>query len=774
MLEKVSEQAAQANATARSTERLRYHNRISNPHNNANASQNNAQMSAQDRLALLKSMQSSNKWAKPTIPDTATPNNHLPYTKTVRDRGHAPVTSQWTNTESRRNPESVNESHPPANKHHSNPSNSARSMFNHINQHSGSNSNHQQDSQASHWAKRKQLDRERQARRNQSSRIKPYAKHNGDDVDHDSSIVAERHKEKTTKKQPVVKLLQHTVANLGRLLVLVLVKQLAERMNSTGLTVTAHDHVLTADEASLVVMEFGYTPYPLRPPVVTVMGHVDHGKTSLLDALRKTSVAAGEAGGITQHIGAFSVMLPSKQRITFLDTPGHAAFCAMRARGAHTTDIVVLVVAADDSVMPQTIEAIEHAQAAKVPIIVAINKCDKEDADPSKVKNDLLRYGVQLEEHGGDTQIVEVSAVTGKGLEELEENILVQAELLDLRAEDSIPAEGIILESGVDKGLGKAWCLKPGMTVLAGTAHGRARVMINDQGATVKEAGPGTPIKLTGWRNLPAAGDELLVADSEELAKKAIQNRMERIERQKELQDLEAINEKRRILREEENEDGGDVVETQTSTIPELPLVIKGDVSGTVEAVVSSLQGLPANKVRLNVIHAGVGAITDSDVDLAATAQGMIFGFNVKYDKRVQSHARASNVKIVTQTVIYRLIEEAKKQLIALLPKVYEPKVNGEARVLQLFSINTKGRQYASVAGCRVTNGVIKRGEKVRVLRGQDTVFDGQLETLKNVKKDIDEAGKGLECGMSFIGFQDFQPDDIVQSYVMVEKEQTL
>jgi translation initiation factor IF-2 len=226
------------------------------------------------------------------------------------------------------------------------------------------------------------------------------------------------------------------------------------------------------------------------------------------------------------------------------------------------------------------------------------------------------------------------------------------------------------------------------------------------------------------------------------------------------------------MLREEENEDEN--IETQPSTIPELPLVIKGDVSGTVEAVVSSLQGLPSNKVRLNVIHSSVGAITESDVDLAAAAQGMLFGFNIKYDKRVQAHARASNVKIVTQTVIYRLIEEAKKQLVALLPKVYEPKVNGEARILQLFSINIKGRQYANVAGCRVTNGVIKRGEKVRVLRGQHTVFDGQLETLKNVKKDIDEAGKGLECGMSFIDFQDFQPDDIVQSYVMIEKEQTL
>jgi translation initiation factor IF-2 len=526
-------------------------------------------------------------------------------------------------------------------------------------------------------------------------------------------------------------------------------------MHSAGLQETAHDHLLTADEASLVVIELGYSPvvnneaafdlfprprpedmsvYPLRPPVVTVMGHVDHGKTSLLDALRKTSVAAGEAGGITQHIGAFSVLLPSKQRITFLDTPGHAAFCAMRARGAQITDIVVLVVAADDGVMPQTIEAIQHAQAANVPIVVAINKCDKPNIDIKRVKEELLRYNVQLEEYGGDVQAVEVSALTGAGLDALEESILVQAELLDIRAETDIPAEGFVLESGVDKGLGnvatvlvKRGTLKRGDTIIAGTSYGRVRTMTTDQGENVVQAGPGTPVKVTGWKELPMAGDELLVAESEEQAKKAAHNRYERLERQKELKALEEINEKRRLMRDANAaSDEASASNVTKSQVPELPIVLKGDVSGSVEAVVGALAGLPSNKARIRVIQTGVGPISESDVDMAAAAKGIVLGFNVKCDKRVQQHARAHQVSVSTHNIIYRLLEDAKRRLVDLLPVEYEPTVTGEARILQIFTITLKGRMTTNVAGCRVMNGVMKRNERFRILRNGEIIFDGK------------------------------------------------
>lgn len=404
--------------------------------------------------------------------------------------------------------------------------------------------------------------------------------------------------------------------------------------------------------------------YPLRPPVVTIMGHVDHGKTTLLDSLRKTSVAAGEAGGITQHIGAFSVLLPSKQRITFLDTPGHAAFSAMRARGAHTTDIVVLVVAAEDGVMPQTAEAIKHAEEAGVPIIVAINKCDKYGAEPEKAKQALLKYGVTVEDLGGETQCIEVSGLTGKNLDKLEEAILTLAEVLDVRAEVDMKGEGHIIESQIEKGRGnvatvlvKRGTLRVGDTIVAGEAWCKVKALVNDTGKNVKEAPPGTPVKVMGWKDLPKAGDEMLGAESEEQAKLAVTNRVLKKERQEQLRTLVAINEKRRITAEEEDEEKLAVKEhkrkawlfhqgmldtypepihvkkqlsvaamaakeEEASEVKNLRMVVKGDVSGTVEAVCDALSGLPANQVHVSVIQSGVGNISESDIQFASSCNG--------------------------------------------------------------------------------------------------------------------------------------------------------
>ncbi|KAF8950968.1 hypothetical protein BGZ52_000963, partial [Haplosporangium bisporale] len=444
-------------------------------------------------------------------------------------------------------------------------------------------------------------------------------------------------------------------------------------MKAMGMEITRHDHILTSEEASLLALEYNVNPivgntetlfdltsrpepedmsiYPLRPPVVTIMGHVDHGKTTLLDSLRKTSVAAGEAGGITQHIGAFSVVLPSKQRITFLDTPGHAAFSAMRARGAHTTDIVVLT----------TAEAIKHAEEAGVPIIVAINKCDKYGAEPEKAKQALLKYGITVEDLGGETQCVEVSGLTGKNLDKLEEAILTLAEVLDLRAEVQMNGEGHIIESQIEKGRGsvatvlvKRGTLKVGDTIVAGDAWCKVKALVNDTGKNVKEAPPGTPVKVMGWKDLPKAGDEMLGAESEEQAKLAITNRALKKERQEQLKTLVAINEKRRITAEEEDEEKMAIREhkrkawlfhqgmldaypeapqtkrllsvaemaareEEESEVKNLRMVVKGDVSGTVEAVCDALSGLPANQVKVSVIQSGVGNISESDIQFASS-----------------------------------------------------------------------------------------------------------------------------------------------------------
>ncbi|KAF9919535.1 hypothetical protein FBU30_010907 [Linnemannia zychae] len=599
-------------------------------------------------------------------------------------------------------------------------------------------------------------------------------------------------------------------------------------MRAMSMEITRHDHILTSEEASLLALEYNVNPivgsteklfdltskpepedmsiYPLRPPVVTIMGHVDHGKTTLLDSLRKTSVAAGEAGGITQHIGSFSVLLPSKQRITFLDTPGHAAFSAMRARGAHTTDIVVLVVAAEDGVMPQTAEAIKHAEEAGVPLIVAINKCDKYGAEPEKAKQALLKYGITVEDLGGETQCVEVSGLTGKNLDKLEEAILTLSEVLDLRAEVDIPGEGHIIESQIEKGRGsvatvlvKRGTLRVGDTIVAGDTWCKVKALVNDTGKNVKEAPPGTPVKVMGWKDLPKAGDEMLGAESEEQAKQAVTTRALKKERQEQLKTLVAVNEKRRVTAEEEDEEKQALrdykrkvwlfhqgvldeypqaphvkkqlsvaamaaKEEEESDVKNLRVLVKGDVSGTVEAVRDAVSGLPANQVKVSVVQSGVGNITEGDIQFASSSNALLLGFNVKADKKLLQTARQLGVTIKSYSVIYKLLDDVKVEMAQLLPKDIEIQVVGEAKIAQIFPIKMKGGAIQNVAGCRITNGSINRKEDVRIVRNGETIFEGRLTTLKRVKEDIQEAKKGTECGMEFEGFQDLKEGDMIQS----------
>ncbi|ORX62468.1 translation initiation factor IF-2 [Hesseltinella vesiculosa] len=629
------------------------------------------------------------------------------------------------------------------------------------------------------------------------------------------------------------------VANLAKVFGIRMEKMIGT-MEELEMGSTKHDRMLSADESSLIAMQLNMNPIlderqsldlyprpkpedttnlPSRPPVVTIMGHVDHGKTTLLDTLRKTSVAAGEAGGITQHIGAFSVTLPSKKTITFLDTPGHAAFSAMRARGAQVTDIVVLVVAADDGVMPQTEEAIKHAQAAGVPLVVAVNKCDKHGVDASLVKQELSRYNVHLEEIGGEVPCVEVSGLTGLNLDQLEETIITLSEIMELKADqDPQGAEGVVLESQVEKGRGNVatvlvqrGVLKPGSVVVAGQTWCKIRSMTDHQGKPLKQAPPGTPVKVIGWKDVPVAGDEMLQAKDESTAKTVVTNREARRGRDQQLRDLDVINEKRRqqreILEHERlvekqyqkemmmynrglsdqvpeslgkrmsalqqtlQEDG--LIDTGNDVL-ELRAIVKGDVSGTVEAVVDSLSGLQNKQIRVKVVHSGVGQISDGDVQLAAACDGQVIGFNVKADKKVLSEAAKQAVAVKSYSVIYKLLDDVKEKLSDMLPPVVTTQVLGEASILQLFDITIKGKQTKPVAGCRVTNGIINRNGKVRVIRNKESIWEGQLDTLRQVKKDINEAKKGLECGMAFEGFTDFQPGDIIQQIQTIETRQKL
>ncbi|KAI0306547.1 P-loop containing nucleoside triphosphate hydrolase protein [Multifurca ochricompacta] len=571
----------------------------------------------------------------------------------------------------------------------------------------------------------------------------------------------------------------------------------------------SYDHVLTSEYAVLLAEEFNCNPVvndeaafdlyppppcvgaarlPLRPPVVTIMGHVDHGKTTLLDTLRSASVAKGEAGGITQHIGAFSVPIPSSaggnlQKITFLDTPGHAAFSAMRARGADVTDIVVLVVAADDGVRPQTKEVIQLVQRdAGVQLIVAINKIDKPGININNVHNALLVEGVQLEVMGGDVPSVEISGLTGQGLDQLMETISAVAEMQDLRADQFGQAYGRIIESNLQKGLGPVstilvlrGSLKSGVHLIAGTAHAKVRIMTDSTGSPVRTAGPGTAVTVSGWKELPGVGDEVLEG-SEQDVKKAVANRQRKAKEQAMMIDVDAINIQRRLDREQRvrEEDDHREVALKAEKTQELRLVIKADVSGSVEALTSALQCIGNENARVKIIFTGVGEITESDILLAKTSGSVLIAFSVPVPRSSAVAAGAHGIPIYSSKIIYQVIEDVRQRVANLLPPIYEKHISGEACVLQLFDIKLPGGRTKTIAGCRVTKGVVEKSKKVQVVRKGEVIHQGRLDTLRHLKIDITEASKGTECGASLESFGELRKDDVIQVYSDIELPRVL
>ncbi len=494
-----------------------------------------------------------------------------------------------------------------------------------------------------------------------------------------------------------------------------------------------------------------------RPPVVTIMGHVDHGKTSLLDAIRATNVAGGEAGGITQHIGAYQVTTPSGSKITFIDTPGHAAFTAMRARGAKVTDVVVLVVAADDGVMPQTVEAVQHAKAAKVPLIVAINKIDKPDAKPERVRTELLQHEVQVELLGGDVLDVEVSAKQKTNLDRLLETISLQAEILDLRANPDRPAEGTVIEAKLDRGRGpvatvlvQRGTLKVGDIVVAGAEWGRVRALVSDTGAPVEQAGPSTPVEVLGFNGTPEAGDRLAVVDNEGRAREVTAYRA----RQKRDRQAARATGARGSLEQM-------MTQLKASGRKDFQLVVKGDVQGSVEAIVGALDKLGTEEVAARVILSGVGGITESDVTLAEASGAAIIGFNVRAHKEAREAAERLGVEIRYYNVIYDLVDDVKKAMSGLLAPTMRETTLGNAQILQIFTVSKVGK----VAGCRVTDGVVQRGANVRLIRDNVVIHEGRLSQLKHLKDDVREVTAGHECGMSFESYQDMREGDVIECY---------
>jgi translation initiation factor IF-2 len=545
--------------------------------------------------------------------------------------------------------------------------------------------------------------------------------------------------------------------------------------------------VIDSDTAELVAAEFGHavrrvsesdveagflaandvddTSAP-RPPVVAVMGHVDHGKTSLLDALRETDVAAGEHGGITQHIGAYQVRLADGERVTFLDTPGHAAFSAMRARGAHVTDIVILVVAADDGVMPQTVEAIQHAKAAGAPLIVAINKIDKPEADPTRVINELLQHEVVVESLGGETQAVQVSATQKLGLDDLIEAIVLQAQVMDLRANPDRTAEGVVIESKLDRGRGavatvlvKRGALKRGDIVVAGANSGRVRALLNERDEQVEEAGPSVPVEILGLDGAPDPGEPFAVVENDARARELTAYRV-RLKRERSLTPVGA---------------GGSLADMMAKLVDkqvsELPLVVKADVQGSAEAIVGALAKLGTEEVQARIILSGAGGINESDVMLAKGAGAPILGFNVRASKQARDLAEREGVEIRYYAIIYDLIDDIKGVLSGMLAPIQRETFLGNAEVLQVFDISKVGK----IAGCRVAEGVVRKGARVRIVRADVVVLElGTLMTLKRFKDEVNEVQAGQECGMAFQGFQDIKAGDSIECFTVEEVKRTL
>ncbi|HPD83677.1 MAG TPA: translation initiation factor IF-2, partial [Alphaproteobacteria bacterium] len=548
------------------------------------------------------------------------------------------------------------------------------------------------------------------------------------------------------------------------------------------------NQTIDADTAELLVEEFGHTikrvtesdieqaietsedkPEDLveRAPVVTIMGHVDHGKTSLLDALRKTDVVAGEAGGITQHIGAYQITVgDDKKKVTFLDTPGHAAFTEMRARGANVTDIVVIVVSAADSIMPQTVEAINHAKAAEVPIIVAINKIDLPEANAVKVRQDLLQYELITEDMGGDIQAIEISAKQKLNLDKLVEAILLQAEVLELKANPNRAAQGAVVESKMEAGRGSVatvliqnGTLKIGDTFVVGSEFGRVRALINDKGEQIKEAGPGLPVEVLGLNGTPEAGDIMNVADEQ----KAREIATFRANKKREKQAL-AVTSNRTF----ENM----LAASQAGKTKTLPVVIKGDVHGSVEAIIGSLQKMTEDndEIAVQILHSGVGGITESDVTLANASNALLIGFNVRANAQAREQAEREGLAIRYYNIIYNVIDDAKAMLGGMLDPELREQYLGQAEIRQVFMIS----KYGNIAGCMVTTGIVKRGAKVRLLRDDVVIHEGTLKTLKRFKDEVKEVKENTECGMAFEKYDDIKVGDIIECYEIVEEARTL
>lgn len=564
------------------------------------------------------------------------------------------------------------------------------------------------------------------------------------------------------------------------------VQELANRMSERAVDVikllmqqdmmVQINDIIDADTAELVATELGHTVKRVaesdveeglfedtaddkeedkepRPPVVTIMGHVDHGKTSLLDAIREANVVSGEAGGITQHIGAYQVE-KNDQKVTFLDTPGHEAFTAMRARGAQATDIAILVVAADDSVMPQTIESIKHAKAADVPMIVAINKIDKPAADANKVRTELLQHEVFVESMGGEVLDVEVSAVEGTNLDKLLEAILLQSEILELKANPEGRAEGIVIEAKLDKGRGavatvlvQRGSLSVGDIVVAGSEWARVRALINDKGEQIKKAGPSTPVEVLGFTGVPDAGDRFSVVENEARAREVTEYRQ-------------------RVVREKTAGGGATSLEQMMNQlkadgVSKFPLVIKGDVQGSVEAIVASLDKLATDEVSAQILMAGVGGITESDVTLAQASNAIIIGFNVRANKQARQSAEQEGTEVRYYNVIYDLVDDVKAAMSGLLAPERRETFIGYAEILEVFNITKVGK----VAGCRITEGMVERGSGVRLLRDNVVIHEGQLSTLKRFKDEVKEVQTGQECGMAFENYQDMRPGDVIECF---------
>uniref|UniRef100_A0AAY4AQQ5 Translation initiation factor IF-2, mitochondrial n=1 Tax=Denticeps clupeoides TaxID=299321 RepID=A0AAY4AQQ5_9TELE len=542
-----------------------------------------------------------------------------------------------------------------------------------------------------------------------------------------------------------------------------------------------------------------------RPAVVTIMGHVDHGKTTLLDSLRKTQVAAMEAGGITQHIGAFLVQLPSGEKITFLDTPGHAAFSAMRARGALVTDIVILVVAADDGVMKQTVESIQHAKTAKVPIILAVNKCDKPQADPQRVKEELLAHDVVCEEFGGDVQAIHVSALKGDNLMELAEATVTLAEVLELRADPVGQVEGTVIESRTDKGKGpvttaiiQRGTLRKGCTLVAGKAWAKVRFLFDENGQSVNEAGPSVAVEIVGWKELPSAGEEIVEVESEQRAREVVEWRIYAEEQEKLKGEQQAIEAKQRQHQESYKREREGLAhlswrqrksalyrankhriahrpsERHESAELSLPVVIKGDVDGSVEAILNILESYDADQqCQMDIVHFGVGDVSENDINLAETFSGTIYGFNVGANKSIQQMAAKKGIPLKLHKVIYKLIDDLKEEVNSKLPPAVEENVVGEASVLAMFEV-TVGKKKVLVAGCRVQKGQLDKRMKFRLTRGRDVLWEGSLTTLKHHKDDVQMVKTGMECGLSLDKDIDIMAGDEIVCFEEIEVQQKI